>query len=533
MSDASDSESVPSAPSTAPQSALPSLCPALLGEGSNPTADDDDPSQSHSSVSGVCLLLDLPAELIDTILSHLSPWDLTVVSATCHYLRKHALSDVLWHPLVQENVPCVTLTSPGPCNSYHELYVAHDRLWFLPRHKIWFCDRDLTGRLMLVRYDHRRGCIEGYQLLAGRGRPLYQEWLGHTDVVVHDFEPKVKLHLDRPILQFHANVETDVSRFFSRPNANRHSDEIPIALDDRLDGMFSNFMLARELELDDAKEKLAGRFPYEMVWPTPAIPSDHHVSGQPNFLDTGAPIVGPPIRPTRRSQVSEKAFHIRQWMEMAGGVTRLGRAAGLTGIVNVLRELHPAAVGGLPGMHVGEELVTYSTLDPKLYMPTPLKPWRGIWVGDYNTHGCEFLLIHQPDDDIDAALLRDEALGLVRSEMESDREWEKRRAVARTHRGRLEAIKLTGDPNVPRGEPSFIVEDLGPGGFVGEATDTRFSGSRIVHSKGHISNTGFTSSKYVESQLILISHDRLAQHWIGFGHVSFFERVDIDRFLSV
>jgi hypothetical protein len=30
----------------------------------------------------------------------------------------------------------------------------------------------------------------------------------------------------------------------------------------------------------------------------------------------------------------------------------------------------------------------------------------------------------------------------------------------------------------------------------------------------------------------MISHDRLAQYWVGFGHISFYERVDIDKFLS-
>ncbi|KAJ4182355.1 hypothetical protein NW755_010404 [Fusarium falciforme] len=531
MSDPSDATSVPPGPSAIPHSVTPSLCPDLLGEGPNPT-DDGNPSESHSSTSGVCLLLDLPSELITTILSYLSPLELIGVSETCRELREHALSDVLWHPLVQENVPDVTLTSPHPCNSYHELYVAHDRLWFLPRHKIWFCDRDLTGRVMLVRYDPRRGCIEGYQLLAARGRPDYFQWEGHPNVVIHDFNPQVRLHLDKPILQFHANVETDVSRFFSRPDANRYADEMPMALEDRVDGMFSNFMLAHELERDISDEMISGRFPYSQVWPPPAIPSDHRTRGQPNFVVTGLPFSAPYDRPKRRDEVSEKLFHIRQWMEMAGGMTRLGRAAGLTGIVNVLRELHPAAVGGLPGMHVGEELITYSTLDPKLYTPTPLKPWRGIYAGDYSTHGCEFLLVHQPDDD-DDELLTDEALGIVRFEIESDQEWEKRKAVARTHRGRLEAIKLTGDPNVPRGEISFVAEDLGPGGFVGEANDPHFGGARIVNSKGHVSDTGFTSSSYIDGQLILVSHDRLAHHWIEFGHVSCFQRVDIDQFLSV
>lgn len=38
--------------------------------------------------------------------------------------------------------------------------------------------------------------------------------------------------------------------------------------------------------------------------------------------------------------------------------------------------------------------------------------------------------------------------------------------------------------------------------------------------------------KYIKSQLIMISHNRLAQYWVGFGHISFYERVDIDQFLS-
>jgi hypothetical protein len=35
---------------------------------------------------------------------------------------------------------------------------------------------------------------------------------------------------------------------------------------------------------------------------------------------------------------------------------------------------------------------------------------------------------------------------------------------------------------------------------------------------------------FTTSQLILISHDRLAQYWEAFGHVSFYQRVDIDQF---
>jgi hypothetical protein len=39
------------------------------------------------------------------------------------------------------------------------------------------------------------------------------------------------------------------------------------------------------------------------------------------------------------------------------------------------------------------------------------------------------------------------------------------------------------------------------------------------------------SDKFIESQLILISPNRLAQYWVAFGHISFFERVNIDQLL--
>jgi hypothetical protein len=39
------------------------------------------------------------------------------------------------------------------------------------------------------------------------------------------------------------------------------------------------------------------------------------------------------------------------------------------------------------------------------------------------------------------------------------------------------------------------------------------------------------SDKYMDSQLLLVSHNRLAHYWVGLDHISFFERVDIDQFL--
>lgn len=39
--------------------------------------------------------------------------------------------------------------------------------------------------------------------------------------------------------------------------------------------------------------------------------------------------------------------------------------------------------------------------------------------------------------------------------------------------------------------------------------------------------------RYVVSQLIMVSHDILAQYWEEFGHVSFYKRIDLTDYLSV
>jgi len=252
-------------------------------------------------------------------------------------------------------------------------------------------------------------------------------------------------------------------------------------------GVFSNFILTRPVEERQNMQ----------LWPPPTIPARHRVrnASQESFVGTGH-------KPHARSQVSDQAFRIRRWMEMLSG-------------------------SNSPGLHLGEEVYTYATLDPKLYTPTEEKPFRGIWVGDYSGHGCEFLLMHQPDNEEPF----DEA-SVVQGEDETPQEWEIRKKEERIYRGSLEAIKLTGDPNVPRGEYTFISDDISKSGYIRTITEKRFKGARIVKSRGHIAARMFRNDKYIESQLIMISHDRLAQYWVGFGHISLYERVQIDNFLS-
>ncbi|KAI0539567.1 hypothetical protein GGR58DRAFT_500005 [Xylaria digitata] len=448
-------------------------------------------------------LLELPTELIDAIISYLTPFELAGLSLVCRKLSCHATSEIHWQRHVLLNLPRNPITSPYPCKTWRELFMAHNQYWFLTKKKLWFCDRSLTGHMVIARYDERRGCIEGYQLLATRCQEGSAPWLADPTVQIHHFVPDIKLHLDRPILQFNVDsLENLMRRSLPPPAARRFFPEHPIRYSQKSDPRFSTFMLTKPLEERDI-DHTASRFPYGMIWPPPTIPAAHRVTGHlGNIFPLGPSydtITSPKWRPVNRSEASDLTFRIRQWMELG-----------------------PPTMG----FHVGEELVTYSTLDPSLYTPTPERPWRGIWVGDYSVHGCEFLLINQPDVDEEGY-----QEPLVKLESESDDEFQLRFLSQKVYRGRLEAIKLTGDPNVPRGEYTFLADDLGEDGFVSIAREPPFQGARIVKSKGHIAGANFRNDKYIESQLILVSHNRLAQYWVDFGHISFFERVDIDQFL--
>ena len=61
--------------------------------------------------------------------------------------------------------------------------------------------------------------------------------------------------------------------------------------------------------------------------------------------------------------------------------------------------------------------------------------------------------------------------------------------------GALEAIKLTGDPNIPRGEHTFIADNIGSGGFIRNASEHPFCGARVVKSRGHVAARGFLHGK--------------------------------------
>ncbi|KIX00164.1 uncharacterized protein Z518_10301 [Rhinocladiella mackenziei CBS 650.93] len=226
-------------------------------------------------------------------------------------------------------------------------------------------------------------------------------------------------------------------------------------------------------------------------------------------------------KPQKYDEISQTTFRLRHWSQFSTGMAHFG-------------------------IRIGEEVSTWSTLDPVLYTPTPEKPYQGIYVGDYAGHGCEFLLVMQTDkapsvpsrstsDSYFRAMLGLRAEG-DSSEGEGPTSISCSQAMAHGNedlfRGAIEAVKLTGDPNIPRGEHTFIADDIGPNGLIRIADEQPFRGARVVRSRGHVAGRGFQNDEFIPSQLIMISHNRLAQYWVPYGHISFYERIDIDKLMD-
>lgn len=538
-------------------------------------------------------LVDLPPELIDHIFGFLSPYDLVSLSTTCQKLCDHSQNDRFWQAFIQSNVS-TEVTSKGPCVSFKELYIQHHPRWFLTRHKIWYSDYNYSGTLLVTRFDQRRGCIEAYAAAAQRCN--YSLGLLNWDgqIGFRTFNPQVQLDLNKPIIHLPVNLDPERSRRFQNQT---------IMTDSNISRVASSFNLTRFLSASAASW-------VKSAWPPLNLPSP---GNKRTRNDSSTSFQGTGHKPAKLSEVSDATFRIRQWIEFQHFLPITGGTSTTSEVTH-----------------------TYATLPEECYIPTKEKPWQGIWCGDYSAHGCEFLVIMQVDssyplsdkarkafamwphtdvdmyglggrgandddededdeeDDIDeeddlymggvAPTNAAAARHFLRHQRPSNDPDPSPDDVA-PHKGRLIGIKLTGDPNIPRGEITFIAEDLGAKGHVGFAPEPLFSeehnsiqpwemsntnetirsaasdpsttanpdlppttsiddiptvsyqqdsrGARIVKAVGHVANGGFRGDEYIPTQLVMVSENTLAQYWRPLGHVSFYKRVDINALLKL
>ncbi|EEP77471.1 conserved hypothetical protein [Uncinocarpus reesii 1704] len=384
-------------------------------------------------------LLSLPSELLYEIFNYLPSLSLVSLSATCQFLREHANNELLWAALVNSNLHA-PLDCPAPFESFRSLYAAHYPFWFLVRKRIWFSDVHNTGKLILVRYNASRGRIEGFRIVASNSFRQFQIWPVNASVIINSFDPDVSLWLDDPVILLNKNV---ASTFTSNPTTRQWEVQMPMDLESQ--GVFSSFLFC------DKRSPRPDMCP-SSVWPPSRIPTDERVWIPES--ETGA--VETCGSPMRLGDLSESGFRVRRWIQFnRSQITSMEIGVRIDGVA------------------------TYGTLNPELYTPTKDKPYRGIWVGDYSGHGCEFLLmVHGNPDPRPSSYY-------TRETMEEDTTPSSSAESAQgtgsedIPGGSLKAIKLTGDPNIPRGEISFQADDIGPGGTIRIAHEEPFEGARV------------------------------------------------------
>lgn len=301
--------------------------------------------------------LSVPPEILTHILEFLAPQDLSVLSTTCHLLYLHGKSEVLWAQHVRRSVP-IRLESPAPCSTWRDLYICHHPFWFIPRNKIWFADRDIggsvmTGVLMIARYDPRRGCIEGYRLVAEHGKHTFESWDYRPDVIIHTFNPKVQLWLDDPIIK----LDLDATRQdASSPSRIREETTMQSA---SVNGRTSKISLCQAIPPRLQHRSMA-------LWPPRRVPAGDRVRCESSSMFRDAA-----HKPRTLTQASDQTLRIRKYLDFRG-------------------------MEGHPGVRLGEDVMTFSTLLEESYTPTEQRPWQGIWVGDYSGHGREFCTLSFP-----------------------------------------------------------------------------------------------------------------------------------------
>lgn len=506
-------------------------------------------------------LLDLPSEVIHHICSHATPNCLGRLLSTCQQLRHEVLVDDLWAMRVNSNLP-VPLQSPAPMTSWRQLYISFHHFWFLLRHRLWVSNLVYHGGLLVARWNARDTSIDLIEVVGNMGPVTERPYSETNTIQVVTYQPRHALLIERPFFKIRAHYPDKIQQWIYQSGLCPLLCGQPGVRQGVLD--YASFAghrppavlhLAEHLDYEEKRRVRYG----DRIWPQPQVPAPGRVK---RCDSRNRPI-------DRFCNPSQAAFRYRS-------------------APNFPLLAHDMKVSQSEVNRRGEptSFRTFGTIDPSCYTPTAAKPYQGIWCGDFNGHGMEYLLILQPDEGDLAFELDylDILKGRVRKNRVEPTEWDDdvilhgfedhtpqanppeaftpvvrlpppaenedenysddgfqklvpgrpleviedfddvenenledpypalprdvdphnlgHHFIAATKPGgtksgeRLVAIKLTGDPNVPRGEVSWVAYCLGRAGYLSHCHEPEFRGGKRVVSQGHVAYRGFTNGTF-------------------------------------
>ncbi|KAJ6256786.1 hypothetical protein Dda_8653 [Drechslerella dactyloides] len=428
-------------------------------------------------------LLSLPSEIINNILFYLPEMSLYAVSLTCHALQSHSLTDSLW----QNILGWPDLTSPYPYPSYRALHHALSPHLFL-RRKIFIGDNQFFGSVLATRYMPVSGSIEAFRVIT---TPAI-----HHDVNWWSWDPTIPIYPYDTRVGLWREADLKITPNFHESGLRRIQ---PVC---RGKGVFSSYVRAQAILKKDVYHQMA-------VWPPQTIPAETRVrnesatgfrssagssmtlawsvnidgeeipvnEGERAFGRPGGPVMqwSPYIPTPTASKDPDARWKVDEARSKSGFLSTSAFRIKKWAVLSVNAEMDDP--------RIGEDVETFAEVDEALWTPTKEYPYRGIWVGNYTPHAHELLLFHQP-----------ETTGGEK---------------------RLEVIKLTGDPNVPRGEYTWIIDDLSQPLRTADESEHEWPGAKVYKARGHIADHGFSMDRYVDIQVILPDPQRDWQKEVG------------------
>ncbi|PWW73061.1 hypothetical protein C7212DRAFT_285447 [Tuber magnatum] len=394
-----------------------------------------------------------PNEVVQLIFQNLEDLSLARCSAACSHWRElidpsdPSTPDYLW----ARQAPSLRLKSPTPYARFRGLYASlRDHLWL--HGKIWMSNRSWTGYILLSTYNLETGAIDLTNIVAtrpgGNDREDSVPWSRDESILLSSFDPQVALWTP-PLLSFDKDTVLDPNDNEIKPPTRERS---PYC------SLFRARAVPPEVQVSSKK-----------YWPPPHIPAAERTD------DVLSCINGSHESKPLHADAIDSVFRIRKWVVFGGA---------------------PVPSVAMSRNGIDDQVETFATIHEEHYTPDKDHPYRGIWVGDYSSHGCEFILFHQETP------------------------------------AKLKAVKITGDLNVPCGEITFVVDNLKA--VIRIADEREWPGAEVISAKAQIASHLFQSSKMIDAEMICVGPNDIALLWHFSplpSHISRFRRIDIESLI--